>query len=130
MVRRALAPADSFYWNAAGCEIPEAAIASPTSIPCAVNATGADAPINVRPPDVEAGSAIVTMGGTVNVPALAGAVQANIAPALPCCRGENPEMVTKPAGSPPVHDTVTPCVRSTVAALAALLQTIAGGMTI
>ena len=60
------------------------------SMPAAGKYTGAETPVTVRTPDEEAGSAIVTMGGTVNVPALAGAVQVNIAPP-PCDRIEFPE---------------------------------------
>jgi hypothetical protein len=96
------------------------------SMPGAVKDTGAETPVTARPPDEEAGSAIVTMGGTVNVPALAGAVQVNIAPA-PCVRIELPEIYTNPLGSPPVHVTVTPCERFTLVMLAALVQAIGGG---
>ena len=60
------------------------------SMPAAWKDTGAETPVTVRPPEEEAGSAIVTMEGTVNVPALVGAVQVNIAPA-PCARIEFPE---------------------------------------
>ena len=60
------------------------------SMPGAVKDTGAETPVRVSPPE-EAGSAIVTMEGTVNVPALVGAVQVNIAPA-PCARIEFPEI--------------------------------------
>ena len=69
------------YRNDAGWEAPDDAVAKPMSIPAAVKETGAEAPVSVSPPDEDAGRAIVTMGGTVNVPALVGAVQVNIAPA-------------------------------------------------
>ena len=61
------------------------------STPGAVKDTGAETPVRVSAPDEEAGSATVTIEGTVNVPALVGAVQVNIAPA-PCARIEFPEI--------------------------------------
>jgi hypothetical protein len=91
-----------------------------------VKDTGAEEPIMVSAPDEEAGSAIVTVAGTVNVPALGGAVQVNRAPP-PCGKVELPEIITDPFGSPPVHVTVTPCDRFTLEALAALVHVIAGG---
>ena len=113
------------YWNGSGCETPEDAVAKPMSMPGPVKDTGAETPISVRPPDEEAGSDIVTMGGTMKVPALAGAVQVNIAP-LPCARIEFPETYTNPLGSPPVQVTVTPCERFTLVILAALVQAMGG----
>jgi hypothetical protein len=114
------------YWKAAGCEVPDAATAKPMSIPVAVKEAGAEEPITVSAPDEEAGSAIVTVAGTVKVPALGGAVQVNRAPP-PCDRVELPEIITDPFESPPLHVTVTPFDRSTLEALAALVQAIAGG---
>src|SRR5690349_23483537 len=96
------------YWKTAGCETPEDAVASPISIPGAVNGVGAETPIRESPPVADGGSACVTVGGTVKVPAEAAAVHVNIAPALVCDASAYPEMFTKPFGSPPVHVTVTP----------------------
>ena len=102
-------------------------MATPTSTPWAVNGVGADMPISDMPPHVEAGSASVTIGGTVNVPAPAAAMHVNIAPVPVCDASENPEIFTKPFGSPPVHVTVAPCTRVTLALLAAFDQTIGAG---
>src|SRR5579864_8904896 len=113
------------YWKGSGWATPEAAMARPISMPGAVKDTGAEAPIRVMLPD-EAGSAMVTAGGTVNVPAPAGAVQVNTAP-LPCGRIELPEMYTNPLGSPPVHVTVTPWERVTLVMAAALVHVMGGG---
>ena len=79
------------YWYEAGWDTPDDAVANPMSMPAAGKYTGTETPVTVRPPDEEAGSAIVTMEGTVKAPALAGAVQVNIAPA-PCARIEFPEI--------------------------------------
>jgi hypothetical protein len=91
-----------------------------------VNDVGAETPVRVSDPDEETGRALVTKAGTVKAPALAGAVQLNIAPP-PCAKVEFPDIYTNPFGSPPVHITVTPWERSTLVTLAALVQTIGGG---
>jgi hypothetical protein len=88
-------------------------------MPGAVNGTGADTPITVTDPVVELGSPSVTIAGTVNAPAPAGAAQVNVAPL------EFPEMFTNPLGSPPVQATAKPSERCTT--LAALVHTIGGG---
>ena len=78
------------------------------------------------------GIASKTTGGTVNVPSVTRAVQVNetetLVAAVAPVRLLWPDMVTYPAGSPPVQLTVTPLARTMVAAAAGLVQVNTGGI--
>ena len=71
----------------------------------------------------------VTQSGTKNCPSLTGALQVNepVNVTLPVLLTESPVTLTYELGSPPVHSTVTPCVRSRFPETESIFAKIIGG---
>src|SRR5690348_13762482 len=78
------------------------------------------------------GIASKTTGGTVKLPSEMRAVQVNetvaVVAAVAPVKVLSPDMVTYPAGSPPLQVTVAPLARTMVPRLAALVQVNGGGI--